>query len=342
MQRRDTDPTSEGALVPVYGGAAREEAGQRPPALDLGPFGLIWAYGWLSWPWRWRLQEMVATGICCWGWWRRRPACCSVALGFTGPIWSRSDLIGTGVPPRVLHGPLGPAGPSCDWCAATGSGQLPPLAVEVVPSLSVVLLPASTQAPFRILLRPHDGCFGETTSMTTSWPWWRMLVGGEFGGVEASTSQNSFASDCPGVMDGVFWEKSLLARPTPTRCRLRVAPFLPGGRCGYPMPTSPCMLGETLGPASPGSSVSLSFLRVLLGTWQFGVRSGVDNLWRAQRLGFTVIYSIHPCFHFLLWACFAVAPAFSFHSRLLLVVSCACYINIAGRKSVLGRHYYLC
>jgi hypothetical protein len=48
MQRRGTDPTREGAVVPVYGGAAREEAGQRPPALDLGPFGLIWAYGWLS------------------------------------------------------------------------------------------------------------------------------------------------------------------------------------------------------------------------------------------------------------------------------------------------------
>jgi hypothetical protein len=37
---------------------------------------------------------------------------------------------------------------------------------------------------------------------------------------------------------------------------------------------------------------------------------------------------------------FVVAPAFSFHSRLLLVVSCGCYINIAGRKSISRRINY--
>jgi hypothetical protein len=40
-----------------------------------------------------------------------------------------------------------------------------------------------------------------------------MLVGGEFGGVEASTSRGSFASDRPGVMDGVF-SGEILVGPT--------------------------------------------------------------------------------------------------------------------------------
>jgi hypothetical protein len=68
----------------------------------------------------------------------------------------------------------------------------------------------------------------------------------------------------------------------------------------------------------------------------------VDNLWRAQRLGVTVVYSIHLCSIFFFGHVFTVAPAFSFHSTLLLVVSCGFYINIAGRKSVSRRHYYLC
>jgi hypothetical protein len=91
-----------------------------------------------------------------------------VAAGFTGPVWTQPDLIGTGVPPWELRGTLGLVGPNWDWCAAAGSGRLPHLAVEVVPSLSAVLLPAPTQAPFRILLRPHDGCFGETTTTAAS------------------------------------------------------------------------------------------------------------------------------------------------------------------------------
>jgi hypothetical protein len=65
---------------------------------------------------------------------------------------------------------------------------------------------------------------------------------------------------------GFFREKSLSARLISMRCRLRVAPFLPRGHRGYPMSTSPYMPGETLGPAGPGSSISLSFLKVLLGT----------------------------------------------------------------------------
>jgi hypothetical protein len=48
MQGRDMDLRSDGAVVPVYSGAVREEDGRRPPAPDLGPLGLIWAYGWLS------------------------------------------------------------------------------------------------------------------------------------------------------------------------------------------------------------------------------------------------------------------------------------------------------
>jgi hypothetical protein len=94
-----------------------------------------------------------------------------------------------------------------------------------------------------------------------------MLVGEEFGHVEDSTMQGSYASDRPRVMDGFFfWEKSLSCRPTPTRCRLWVAPFLLGGHCGYPMYTSLFVPGKTLGLVGPGSSVSLPFLKVLLGT----------------------------------------------------------------------------
>ena len=79
---------------------------------------------------------------------------------------------------------------------------------------------------------------------------------------------------CAGVFCGWRREKSLSAGLTPTRCRLRVAPFLPGGRRGNPLSTVLYIPGETLGPSGPGSSVVLTtfpFLKVLLGTERFGM-----------------------------------------------------------------------
>jgi hypothetical protein len=93
-----------------------------------------------------------------------------------------------------------------------------------------------------------------------------MLVGVQFGVIDASALRVSYTLERQGVGDEAFREKSLSARSTPTRCRLRVSPFLLGGCHGYAMPSSLCVPGETLGPSGPGSSVSLSFLKVLLGT----------------------------------------------------------------------------
>jgi hypothetical protein len=62
----------------------------------------------------------------------------------------------------------------------------------------------------------------------TARPWWRLLVGGE------AWCWCSFAAE---FFCGLGREKSLLACPTLTRCRFRVAPFLPGGSRGKPSST---------------------------------------------------------------------------------------------------------
>jgi hypothetical protein len=57
-------------------------------------------------------------------------------------------------------------------------------------------------------------------------------------------------------------------------CRLRVTPFLPGGRRRNPLSTIVYIPGESLDRSGPGSSAVLtvfSFLKVLLGTGRFGV-----------------------------------------------------------------------
>ena len=127
--------------------------------------------------------------------------------------------------------------------------------------------------------RPQDHGFGETTRMV-SCPWWRMLMGGLFGGVKASSLRCSYAVNRPRVEDRVFREKSLSARLTPTRCRLWVASPLPEGRRGYPSSASLCVPGETLGPVR-WSGQQRCFLKVLLGTRRFGDRSVVVLLRRA-------------------------------------------------------------
>jgi hypothetical protein len=65
--------------------------------------------------------------------------------------------------------------------------------------------------------RPQSGSFDETMMAALSLEW-RRLVGDEFGGVEASISWGFCALDCQVLW--FFREKSLLARPTPMRCRL--------------------------------------------------------------------------------------------------------------------------
>jgi hypothetical protein len=77
------------------------------------------------------------------------------------------------------------------------------LAVEAVPSSAVAALLSLLNYSFPSFRRLHFGCSGETTTVM-SWSWWRKLVGGVCGGVEASSSRGSYAADRPGVVDWVF------------------------------------------------------------------------------------------------------------------------------------------
>jgi hypothetical protein len=102
------------------------------------------------------------------------------------------------------------------------------------------------------------------TGMMSARPWWRLLVGGE------AWWWCSFAAK---FFCGLGREKSLSACLTLTRCRFRVAPFLPGGHRGKPSSTL-LRARETLGPSGPGSSTVSTvfpFLKVLLGSGHFGV-----------------------------------------------------------------------
>jgi hypothetical protein len=90
--------------------------------------------------------------------------------------------------------------------------------------------------------------------MVASKSWWRSLAQGFF---------------C-----GRGWEKSQL---TLTRCRTRVAPFLPRGRRGNTLPTVLCLSEKTLGHSGPGKcTVSM----VLRGGWNV-----TDQRRWVQRLG---------------------------------------------------------
>jgi hypothetical protein len=69
----------------------------------------------------------------------------------------------------------------------------------------------------------------DETVKVTARSWWCVPVGVKFGGG---------APVCLSFFVGGGREKSLSARLTLTRCRFRVAPFLPGGRRGKPLFTS--------------------------------------------------------------------------------------------------------
>ena len=129
--------------------------------------------------------------------------------------WARPDLAGTGVFCCLVRSITVLGG---------GGWSLPPAAVLLIPVHSSS---ASSSC------RPPDSFFGET-ALVASGSWWRKLVGGEPGGFEATSSWGSCAADRPGVWIGVFREKYLSARLTPTRCHLWVASPLPEGRHGYP------------------------------------------------------------------------------------------------------------
>ena len=75
--------------------------------------------------------------------------------------------------------------------------------------------------------------------MVASHPGWCLLADGESGGDEV-LPRGLLCYGSSGMVDRVFREKSLLARLTPTRCRLWVASFLPEGRRGYSLSTFLC------------------------------------------------------------------------------------------------------
>ena len=74
------------------------------------------------------------------------------------------------------------------------------------------------------------------------------------------------------------WEKSLLADLILTRCRLRVAPFLPGGRRGSPMSNILYVPGETLGPIWSGQQRRVDGVSLLEGAaWYEGALECLDR-----------------------------------------------------------------
>ena len=110
-------------------------------------------------------------------------------------------------------------------------------------------------------------------------------------------------------------EKTLLAWPTPTRWRLRVAPDLPGGRRGYP---SSLLAAYWKKPFAAVSSSSRPFLEVLIGTSASESRSLVGDLqWTQRSRGFVVFVDpplstfVSLLFLFLSFgrACVVSAPA---------------------------------
>jgi hypothetical protein len=107
-------------------------------------------------------------------------------------------------------------------------------------------------------------------------------------------------------------------------CRLRVTPFLSGGRRRNPLSTILYIPGETLDRSGPGSSVVstvFSVLKVFLGTGSFGVlgawwaigggRSGCGSSSFRQ---FTIVI-----ISFLFGHVFTVAPTFSWFQTILSV-----------------------
>jgi hypothetical protein len=144
-----------------------------------------------------------------------------------------------------------------------------------------------------------------------------MFASGEFGGVEASSCQGSSVMYHRRVVDRLFWEKSLSARPTLTQRHPWVEPFLPRGCRGYPSSTSLCVSRETLDHLVRAEASSLSFLKVSFGSWYVTIwwlERGGSFLEGAAVAGYLRLVGPHVSFFYV----FADVPQFSFFSRLWL------------------------
>ena len=133
--------------------------------------------------------------------------------------------------------------------------------------------------------------------------------------------------------------KSMSACPTLMRCRFRVAPFLPGGHRGKPLLTLPRVGGKprTIWSGQQHRVDGAPFLKGLLGSGCSGVLGAwwksLDGAADANLRRF--VDSLLFSFLFF-WACFAVAPAFSFRFE-LLYHRCGCYIIYSGAKACFER-----
>jgi hypothetical protein len=152
-----------------------------------------------------------------------------------------------------------------------------------------------------------------------------MLVGGKSGGALQIVWG-----------DGFFWGSGEIlvgSSSTDMVTPAGVAFLLEGPRV-YPFPTPLCVPGETLGLVSAAAaSSSFSFLKMFLGTRRLSERgrNSPDGATVAGRL----CSLICRCRHLFLFS----FSRFSFGLGCVaapakLVVSCGCYINIAGQKSV--------
>jgi hypothetical protein len=84
-----------------------------------------------------------------------------------------------------------------------------------------------------------------------------MLVGDEFGGVEALTSRVSYASDCPWVVNVVFFGKIIVGLTDIDAVPLSGGTIPSWWASWLPFSISLYVSKEDLGPASSGCSVSL-------------------------------------------------------------------------------------
>jgi hypothetical protein len=170
--------------------------------------------------------------------------------------------------------------------------------------------------------RSHVGDHGETTRMRPR-SWRRMMVVGKLGGALWIVWGGCFL----GVGRN---PRRLILHRCSDACGFHHS-FLKG--FGVPFPHPPSRTGETLGLIRIAVALSShSFLKVLLYTWHFGL---IEAWWDfsggrggCESSSFSQSISVGICFScFVLWAWLCCGPS-------KLVVSCGCYINIAGRKPI--------
>jgi hypothetical protein len=108
--------------------------------------------------------------------------------------------------------------------------------------------------------------------------------------------------------------ESLLVCLALTRCRLRVTPFLLGGRCGNPLYTVLYIPGETLGPAWSGQQRRFDDVFLLEGAAWY---EALQNTWSVVENTEGAGIAGHHCFvtspllsFLFLGHVFVVAPAF--------------------------------